>query len=503
MAYRLMVVGSDASTVFDRVFADMQTQLVGDLAAASATAVQASDVVPAVRVLKDPQGALHEATTSLRSDDGGPLLVKGLDGMPSPSFDTLGWNLQLAADADLSVVYALDAAGLGDDLVQADIDAFTNRAAANSANVAGVVLVGARGRTVTASVPVLTSPVSAEGLEQLGGAAANATTPLGFKVDLLSRAAADKKRIVLPEGTEPRILKATAELLQQEVADIILIGDPDEVTAAAAAAGVSVEGARIVPTTDPTLVPKYVAELVRIRANKGMTEEQAQKLVATPTYFATLMVQTGDADGMVSGATHTTAETIRPAFQIIKAAPGTSLVSSAFLMLLPDHVLVLADCAVVISPTADELAQIAVSSAETARQFGLDPRVALLSYSTGSSGMGPTVDLVSAATKQVREKAPGLAVEGPIQYDAAVDPTVGKQKAPDSDVAGRANVLVFPSLDAGNIAYKAIQRSSGAVAVGPILQGLNKPVNDLSRGALVEDIVNTVAITAIQAGGRA
>lgn len=497
-----MVVGSDASTVFDRVFQDIQEQMVGELATESSMAMDVSDDVSPSSVVADPQGTLAQEAGSLRSGAaGGFLLVKGLSSVPSPSFDTLGWNLQLAADAGLSVVYAMDAAGMGAALIQSDIAAFVARAAKAHATVAGVVLVGARTGDIEASVPVMTSPIGAEGLETLVGSSATAVTPLAFKVDLLTRAGSDLKRIVLPEGTEPRILQATQELVDRSVADIILIGDPAEVQARATEAGVSVDGAKIISTSDETLAPRYAAELARLRANKGMTLEQAQQLVSQPTYFATMMVQMGDADGMVSGASHTTADTIRPALQIIKTAPGTSLVSSAFLMLMPDHALVLADCAVVVSPTADQLAQIALSSAGTARQFGLEPKVALLSYSTGSSGMGPSVDLVNAAVRQIREQAPSLPVEGPIQYDAAVDTTVAQQKAPDSDVAGSANVLVFPSLDAGNIAYKAIQRSSGAVAVGPILQGLNKPVNDLSRGATVEDIVNTVAITAIQAAG--
>ena len=219
------------------------------------------------------------------------------------------------------------------------------------------------------------------------------------------------------------------------------------------------------------------------------------------SYFGTMMVHMGDADGMVSGAAHTTAHTIVPSFQIIKTKPGTSIVSSVFLMLLQDRVLVYGDCAVNPEPNAAALADIAISSAATARQFGVEPRVAMLSFSTGTSGKGADVDKVREATELVRAKEPDLAVEGPIQYDAAIDPTVAAKKAPDSLVAGRANVFIFPDLSSGNIGYKAVQRSSGAIAIGPVLQGLNKPVNDLSRGALVEDIINTVAITAVQAQG--
>jgi phosphate acetyltransferase len=250
---------------------------------------------------------------------------------------------------------------------------------------------------------------------------------------------------------------------------------------------------------DPERIKKYATEFARLRAKKGVTYEQAVEKVKDVSYFGTMMVHMGDADGMVSGAIHTTAHTIVPSFQIIKTKPGVSLVSSVFLMLMEDRVYVYGDCAVNTNPTPEQLASIAVSSAETAVQFGVEPRIAMLSYSTGTSGKGADVDAVVEATRMAKEARPDLLIEGPIQYDAAVDSAVAKVKMPGSPVAGRATVFVFPSLNAGNIGYKAVQRSSGAVAVGPILQGLNKPVNDLSRGALVQDIVNTVAITAIQA----
>lgn len=501
MSYRLMVIGSDAGAVYDRVFDDIQAQMVGELATQSTMAMDVGDAVSPARVIAEPDESLTVAAGSLRSAAGGFLLAKGLTSVPSPSFDTMGWNLQLAADAGLAVVYALDATGLGTDLIESDIAAFLQRAKKAHATVAGAVLVGASADGVAGDVPVMSSPVTADDVQTLLGTTATAVTPLAFKVDLLTQAGSDPQRIVLPEGDEPRILKAAAELLGRSVAKVILIGDASQIEAAARAEGVDVDGAQIISTSDSQLAPKYAAELARLRAAKGMTLEQAEKTISDPTYFATMMVQMGDADGMVSGARNTTADTIRPALQIIKTRPGTSLVSSAFLMLMPDHVLVLSDCAVVVSPDAEQLSQIALSSAQTARDFGLDPKVALLSYSTGSSGSGKTVDVVRDALQLVHQADPNLAVEGPIQFDAAVDGTVAAQKAPDSPVAGKANVLVFPSLDAGNIAYKAIQRTSGAVAVGPILQGLNKPVNDLSRGATVEDIVNTVAITAIQAAG--
>ena len=247
---------------------------------------------------------------------------------------------------------------------------------------------------------------------------------------------------------------------------------------------------------------RFAQEYFRLRKHKGMTLEKAREVVTDVSYFGTMMVHLGLADGMVSGAAHTTAHTIRPSFEIVKTAPGTKTVSSVFLMCLSDRVLVYGDCAVIPDPTVEQLADIAISSAATAAQFGVDPRVAMLSYSTGSSGTGADVDKVRAATEIVKERRPDLQVEGPIQYDAAVDPSVAASKLPDSAVAGKATVLIFPDLNTGNNTYKAVQRSAGAVAIGPVLQGLNKPVNDLSRGALVVDIVNTVVITAIQAAGQ-
>ena len=324
-------------------------------------------------------------------------------------------------------------------------------------------------------------------------------TPIMFQAELVERARADRRTIVLPEPDDDRILRAADAILRRGISDVVLLGDAASVRARAAELGLDIAAARVASTSDPDLLEKYAAEFARLRAKKGVTLEQAREKIQDVSYFGTMMVHMGDADGMVSGAAHTTAHTIVPSFQIIKTKPGTSIVSSIFLMLLEDRVLVYGDCAVNPDPTAEQLADIAISSAETAKQFGVDPRVAMLSFSTGTSGKGADVDKVREATEIVRSKAPELAVDGPIQYDAAVDPTVAAKKAPDSAVAGRANVLIFPDLSSGNIGYKAVQRSSGAIAIGPVLQGLNKPVNDLSRGALVEDIINTVAITAVQA----
>jgi phosphate acetyltransferase len=278
-----------------------------------------------------------------------------------------------------------------------------------------------------------------------------------------------------------------------------LLGDPRSVRGKAEQLGLDIGEAQLVDPRDRELRDRFAVEYARLRAHKGTTLDAARDVVVDVSYFGTMMVLLGLADGMVSGSVHTTAHTIRPAFELIKTAPGISIVSSVFFMCLPDRVLVYGDCAVNPDPTAEQLADIAVSSAETAAQFGVEPRIAMLSYSTGESGTGAEVDKVREATALLRKRLPELSVDGPIQYDAAVDASVAQTKLPDSAVAGRATVFVFPDLNTGNNTYKAVQRSAGAVAVGPVLQGLRKPVNDLSRGALVRDIVNTVAITAIQA----
>jgi phosphate acetyltransferase len=325
-------------------------------------------------------------------------------------------------------------------------------------------------------------------------------TPMMFQYELLERAKAGRRRIVLPEGEDERVLRAADILVRREAVEPTILGEPDEIRGRAAALGLVLDGVQIV---DPSMAPErteYAAAYHELRKHKGMTAELALDALSEGSYFGTAMVHAGAADGMVSGAAHTTADTIRPAFEIIRASPGVSVVSSVFFMCLADRVLVYGDCAVNPSPDAEQLADIAVSSALTAGQFGIQPRVAMLSYSTGQSGRGERVDVVKEATALVREREPELMVEGPIQYDAAVDAHVAELKLPGSDVAGRATVFIFPDLDTGNVAYKAVQRSAGALAIGPVLQGLRKPINDLSRGCTVPDIVNTVAITAIQAG---
>jgi phosphate acetyltransferase len=324
-------------------------------------------------------------------------------------------------------------------------------------------------------------------------------TPVMFEYELLERAKEDRRHVVLPEGEDDRVLQAADILLRRDAVDLTILGRPEELLARAQALGLELERARLLdPETSP-LRDRFAGIYHELRKHRGMTEELAFETVADVSYFGTLMVREGEVDGMVSGAAHTTGDTIRPAFEVIKARPGAGVISSVFLMCMPDRVLVYGDCAVNPKPSVEQLADIAVSSAETAWSFGVEPRVAMLSYSTGTSARGPDVTAVREATQAVQERRPDIPVEGPIQYDAAIEPTVAAKKMPESEVAGRATVFIFPDLETGNIAYKAVQRSAGAVAIGPVLQGLRKPVNDLSRGCLVPDIVSTVVITAIQA----
>jgi phosphate acetyltransferase len=326
-------------------------------------------------------------------------------------------------------------------------------------------------------------------------------TPMMFEYELIERARSDRRHVVLPEGGEDRILRAAEILLRRGVCALTLLGPPQDVIRRARELGLDLGDADVVdPVTSPWRV-EFAAEYARLRSHKGVTLDAGYDAVADVNYFGTMMVHTGRADAMVSGSVHPTADTIRPAFEIIKTSPGVSIASSVFFMCLADRVLVYGDCAINPDPDPRQLADIAISSADTGARFGVEPRVAMLSYSTGGSGQGAEVDKVATATALVRSRRPDLPVEGPIQYDAAVDPTVAAAKLPGSAVAGHATVFVFPDLNTGNNTYKAVQRSAGAVAVGPVMQGLRRPVNDLSRGATVADIVSTVAITAIQAAG--
>lgn len=335
--------------------------------------------------------------------------------------------------------------------------------------------------------------------EKIRLASSETVTPMMFEYNLFERARSNRKKIVLPESEDERILRATEILLRRDVVDIILLGVKEEIEYRSTSLGLDISGAEIICPCESPMMDEFVDTFYELRKKKGLTMEAAKDAMSHVTYFATMMVHMGYADGMVSGAVNTTGDTIRPALQIIKTKPGISTVSSIFFMCLDTKVLVYGDCAVNQDPNAEELAQIAISSADTAKMFGIDPKVAMLSYSTGTSGQGEDVEKVRLATGIAQKARPDLLVEGPIQYDAAVDPKVGKKKLPDSKVAGKASIFIFPDLNTGNNTYKAVQRSSGAVAIGPVLQGLKKPVNDLSRGCLVTDIVNTVAITVIQA----
>lgn len=336
------------------------------------------------------------------------------------------------------------------------------------------------------------------------GTAVSEDTPLRFLHQLAVRAGRDRRRIILPEAEDPRILQAAATLQQFGACHLILLSRRKDLDERARRLGISLTGVEVIDPGDPELVEAAARDYAQLRAHKGVTLEVAREAIRHPALMGTMLVHQGWADGMVCGAMHTTAETIRPALEVIRVADEASMVSSVFFMLLPDRTFVFGDCAINVSPTSQQLAEIAVASARTASQLGIEPRVALLSYSTGSSGEGEAVDKVRDAVEALNRSGAGEGdcewlFDGPMQFDAAVNPDVAEAKRPDSAIAGRANVLIFPELEAGNIAYKAVQQSAGATAVGPVLQGLNKPVNDLSRGCTVDDVVNTVLITAIQA----
>ncbi|WP_194776768.1 phosphate acetyltransferase [Pararhodonellum marinum] len=346
--------------------------------------------------------------------------------------------------------------------------------------------------------------VDVEALDkQLATFKSETLTPRMFQYQLVTWAKTKKKHIVLPEGKDERILRAAERLIKQGIVKITLLGNVEEIQTQINRLGLQLdkENHQIINPLDSFHFEAYANALFELRKGKNVPLQVAKDLMTDVSYFGTMMVYQGHADGMVSGAVHTTAHTIRPALQFVKTKPGVSLVSSVFFMCLADRVMVFGDCAINVDPTAEELSEIAISSADTSQKFGIEPRVAMLSYSSGSSGTGAEVEKVRLATEMVKSKRPDILVEGPIQYDAAVDPETGRQKMPDSEVAGQASVLIFPDLNTGNNTYKAVQRETGAIAIGPMLQGLNKPVNDLSRGCTVDDIFNTVVITAIQAQG--
>ncbi|MGE2832990.1 phosphate acetyltransferase [Mycobacterium sp. SMC-4] len=423
------------------------------------------------------------------------LSAHAAEGFPSLSCVILNGGLQMHPAIESLV------AGLGLNVPVIETRFGTFETASRVAATRGRVTSQSHRKIDTALALMETHVDTADLLANLTIPIPTVVTPQMFTHQLIEQARGDRKHIVLPEGDDDRILTAAGRLLQRGVADLTILGEESRVRARAAELGLDLAAATVLDPRRSELCDRFAEQYAELRKHKGITVDQARETIRDVSYFGTMLVYNGMVDGMVSGARHTTAHTVRPAFEIIKTQPDVSTVSSIFLMCLAHEVLAYGDCAIVPDPTAEQLADIAVSSARTAARFGIEPRVAMLSYSTGTSGSGADVEKVKKATELVRERDPELLVEGPIQYDAAVEPSVAATKMPDSAVAGHATVLIFPDLNTGNNTYKAVQRSAGAIAIGPVLQGLNKPVNDLSRGALVEDIVNTVAITAIQAQG--
>lgn len=456
-------------------------------------------------ILKSEQSAQQVIDTFSNAGD---VLYDGAYSTTSASLDITEVHACAAAHLLAPMILLIDASGMDEEAAINASHIMALTASRHGGTPAGTILINA---TFTPSVglehaPVATvsgSKVDADDLVNLRPILQNpprvAIPPLAYQGMLTERAKAAPRTIVLPEAEDDRVLQAAAQILKLSAAKIILLGEEGEVAARAQELKLDLGGAKVVSLSDESLIERYGQRLSELRSDKGVTPEKARELLKDSAYFGTMMIECGDADGMVSGACHTTANTIRPALQIIKTKPEVSTVSGAFLMLFSDHADLYADCAVSINPNCNQLADIAASSAKTAAQFGIDPKVALISYSTGDSGSGETVTKVAEAVKLVKENHPELAVDGPLQFDAAIDRKVAATKRPDSPVAGQASVFVFNHLDVGNCVYKAVQRTAGAIAVGPILQGLNKPVNDLSRGALVADIVNTIIITAIQA----
>lgn len=449
-----------------------------------------------------------EATDEARC--GQEVMVVATEGATTHDPMAFVRNLRLAAKVGAEVIVIADGECMG----QADcVNVAADVAMATSEGhvvLRSIILVGGNGpvpkvpgvpvfRLGTTSASDVVAAASGEALYGVAGRQVP-MSPERFEHLLISRAREADAHIVLCEGSDDRVLTAASKCLARKVAKLTILGDVATMIERAEDLGLDLSNANLVDPKQAECRPQLVAALVEARRKKGMTVEEAEKLIDQVTWFGTLMVQTGLADGMVSGAVHTTADTIRPALQVVKTAPGMKSVSAAFLMALADRVLVFADCAVTPNPDSETLASIAAQSAQTAKAFGIDPRVAMLSYSTGASGSGADVDRAIEATRLAKETHPDLVIDGPLQFDAAFDPGVGASKAPDSPVAGKATVFVFPDLESGNVTYKAVQRTAGAVAIGPLLQGLNKPVNDLSRGCTITDIVNTVAMTAVQAG---
>ena len=509
------------------------TSVLLDAASAEETIEQARGVCPK-RARNDKDGARADIVaayeTTVAVIDPEAMVIVGTDRSAINDPEIFGFNADVAADLKSPVLLAVCTIDRTPEQVLATIRACTASVEQRGSTVLGVFITGADEDQIPAlneffaseyDLPAWVLPkvdFAEEGAVQKAAAAFSANvptdellaaldtpfaapvTPYAFQYGLLGKAKADKKTIVLPEGAEDRIIKAADYLLERDIVDLIIVGDKDAILARGEELGLKSLGkASFQPMDDEEALTPMVAKLCELRAKKGMTEEQARKQLTDASYFGTMLVVLGKADGLVSGSVNSTANTVRPALQVIKTKPGASLVSGSFLMCFKDHVAVFADCAINLNPNAEQLADIAIQSAETAAAFGIEPKVGMLSYSTLGSGKGPDVDLVEEATALVCSKAPDLQVVGSVQFDAAWSPTVAATKAKGNDVAGHVNVFVFPDLCAGNIAYKAVQRSSGAIAIGPVLQGLNKPVNDLSRGATVQDIINTVALTAVEA----
>ncbi|KAB1927083.1 phosphate acetyltransferase [Micromonospora sp. ALFpr18c] len=480
---------------------------VAEVAAAlGATLLAGDDAALGRDVLDFVVGAAHvptllshltEGALVITPGDRADLLVAASAAHVAGQVSVAGLVLTLGEQPDPRVMRLVEGLNTGLAVLSVGSDSYDTVAA--SSRIEGRPSV-ANPRKVEAALGAFERCVDTDDLaRRLRVSRSTRVTPLMFENELIDRARSQPRHLVLPEGSEERILRAAEILLRRGVAELTLLGRPDDIARRTRELGIDLGDASVVDPVTSGWRDGFAAEYARLRAHRGVTTELAHDIVAQANYFGTLMVATGRADGMVSGATHTTAATIRPAFEIIRTVPEVSVASSVFFMLLADRVLVYGDCAVNRDPDAAQLADIAISSADTAARFGIEPRVAMLSYSTGSSGAGADVEKVATATALVRERRPDLLVEGPIQYDAAIDPAVAATKLPGSPVAGRATVFIFPDLNTGNNTYKAVQRSAGAVAVGPVMQGLRRPVNDLSRGATVPDIVNTVAITAIQA----
>lgn len=509
------------------------TSVLLDAASAEETIEQARGVCPK-RARNDKEGARADIVaayeTTVAVIDPEAMVIVGTDRSAINDPEIFGFNADVAADLKSPVLLAVCTIDRTPEQVLATIRACTASVEQRGSTVLGVFITGADEDQIPAlneffaseyDLPAWVLPkvdFAEEGAAQKAAEAFSANvptdellaaldtpfaapvTPYAFQYSLLGKAKADKKTIVLPEGAEDRIIKAADYLLERDIVDLIIVGDKDAILARGEELGLKSLGkAAFQSMDDEEVLAPMVAKLCELRAKKGMTEEQARKQLTDASYFGTMLVVLGKADGLVSGSVNSTANTVRPALQVIKTKPGASLVSGSFLMCFKDHVAVFADCAINLNPNAEQLADIAIQSAETAAAFGIEPKVGMLSYSTLGSGKGPDVDLVEEATALVCSKAPDLQVVGSVQFDAAWSPTVAATKAKGNDVAGHVNVFVFPDLCAGNIAYKAVQRSSGAIAIGPVLQGLNKPVNDLSRGATVQDIINTVALTAVEA----